>query len=544
MSLVINWSSPYRVYDGPFPQWRREWCISDQYLSEFFAFWKRKKYEMLAKGFTIIKTPPDNKWYLLETKDSVGQFHLAGTPQETKIEYIDPEVNFVLPDYKIKDISGLRPWQVNSVGKLISAINQWGSGIDGSELGVGKSFVAGAVIRELDVPFVIVCPKPVINQWNKIIHNHFKINHNLKGIINYELLIRGRKDSDIASYITKKNTKRKVFTWKIPKNSVIIYDEAHRLKNFKTQASKTSIMAHKQKYKQLFLSATLATTPLEIRTVGTCTGLFNTAREYYDFIEKHGCYRGMWGMEFNNDPIALKRIHKFLFKNRGIRLKRDTIPNFPQTEIIVDAYNMDEESTQKIRDIYTEMRKELKVLNDKEKKDKDNEMVIRIRALQKTEMLKVPLMEEMIRDGLEAGMSIVVFLNYSDSIDALAQRLNTKCIYDGRNEPVRQQYIDLFQSNKENLLVTNIAAAREGLDLPDLDGNHPRYTVISPTYSIVKIKQALGRVHRESSKSKSIQKIVYVANTQEEDVVISAGQKLQNLTLINDGEITDEDLKI
>jgi superfamily II DNA or RNA helicase len=153
-------------------------------------------------------------------------------------------------------------------------------------------------------------------------------------------------------------------------------------------------------------------------------------------------------------------------------------------------------------------------------------------------------MEEMIREGMDVGMSTVVFLNYSDSVDALAARLNTTCIYDGRNEKMRGKNVELFQSNHEPVLVTNIAAAKEGLNLGDETGGHPRLAILSPTYSVLKLKQALGRVHRENSKTKSVQRILYVAGTQEEDVVDSMGQKLENLTLINNGIVTDKDLKI
>ena len=88
------------------------------------------------------------------------------------------------------------------------------------------------------------------------------------------------------------------------------------------------------------------------------------------------------------------------------------------------------------------------------------------------------------------------------------------------------------------------AATKEGINLQDLDGNHPRLTLFSPPYSVIKLKQAFGRVHRENSKSKSIQKIVYAAGTPEERVVELMGTKLENLTMINNGKITDEDLKI
>ena len=537
--MDILWGSPYSVKEGFITKWRREWCIPKEMLAGFFEFWKRNRFKLLAEGFSVTKGEKTGKWYLHETKDNTALFKIFGNDPKV----IKPENKFVLPPYEIKDKSGLREWQVDAAGKIISAINYWGAGIDGSDLGTGKTYSSIGVARELNVPFVIVCPKPVINPWKKVIYNHFHLESLFKGIINYELLIRGRKDSAIASYVLKRDTHRQKFTWKLPKNTIIIWDEAHRLKNWKTKASKSCIEAHNQGYKQIFLSGTLASSPLDLRTIGTCTKLFKTSKEYYTWAKDHGVYQGNWGLEFNNSPKILKQIHQLLFDERGIRLLRDDIPNFPKTEIIVNAYDMDEEETSKIKAIYDEMKVELKKIENKEKSD-ESEMAIRIRALQRTEILKVPLFEEMVREGIEAGMSVVVFLNYSDSIDALAKRLNTDCIYDGRNEKIRQRYIDLFQENKENILVTNIAAAREGIGLADTDGKHPRLSLISPSYSIIKIKQALGRIHRENSKSVSLQKIVYISGTQEEEVVDNVGQKLENLTLINNGIITDDDLKI
>jgi len=534
----MRWGLPYTVKQGFTSKWRRECCIPTDKLASFFAFWRQNRFKMMAKGYSVSKSKLNGKWYVYETKDDTALMQtVVDAPPK-------PEDKFVLPEYKIKDESGLRPWQIVAAGHLVSSINHWGAAFDGSEMGVGKTYTACGMVRELNVPFVIVCPKPVIHQWKKVVHNHFKLDKNCRGIINYEMLIRGRTDSDVASYVLSRKNNRRQFTWKIPKSSIIIWDEAHRLKNYKTRNSKSCIEAYKQGYRQLFLSATMAASPLDLRTVGTCTQLFKGGNDYYRWAYEHGVYKGMWGLEFNNDKKVLKKLHTYLFTHRGTRLQRDVIPNFPETEIVVDVYNIDEEETKKIRAIYDEMKRELKVLETKVKNDGDNEMAIRIRALQKTEMLKVPLMEEMIADGVEAGMSVVVFLNYSDSIDALANRLRTTCIYDGRNINVRQNNIELFQSDKERVLITNIAAAREGLNLGDETGKFPRLTIISPNDSVQKLKQAMGRVHRENSKTKSIQKLLYIAGTQEEDVVDNVGVKLSNLTLINNGVITDDDLKI
>jgi hypothetical protein len=404
-----------------------------------------------------------------------------------------------------------------------------------------NTYQAVGVVRELDADFVVVCPKAVMNQWKNVIHNHFKMGHKLIGIINYELLIRGRTDSKIASYVEDRRTHRKEFVWKIPKrNSIILWDEAHKLKNYKTKNSKTCIAAHKQGYRQLFLSATIATNPLEIRTIGTCLKLFKGNKDYYTFLNEHGCEKGRWGMEFNNDKKSLQKLHKYFFEERGVRLKRDDIIGFPECEIEIEAYDLDEESTSKINQIYDEMKRELKSLDSKIKKDGDSELTIRLRARQKCEILKVPIFADMAQEAVEEGMSVVVFLNFSDSIDALARLLNTECIFDGRypNE-LREYNKEQFQDNKEKVIIINTAAGGVGLSLPDTTGLNPRIALISPDDSAFKMRQVQGRIWRESSKSKSLQRIIYTAGTVEEIVCNNVKQKLDNLDLIN-----DDDLKV
>jgi superfamily II DNA or RNA helicase len=535
--MKIDWSNPFEWEnkDGE-TFWRRIWLIPVEYRNGFFSYWKKNKFSLWKDGFSVYKDE-DGDWYLAESQFSCDLFRDFQN-KKVIVQPITKEESFWTPLYNIKNKDGLKEWQIDSVSKLYGVIEKLGSAVDGSDLGTGKTFTAIGLVRELDIPYTVVCPKSVINQWNKVIKNHFNFSNKLKGVINYELLVRGRSDSNIASFIENKRTMRKKFVWKIPKNSIILWDEAHRLKNPKTKNSKVCIEAYKQGYKNLFLSATLASTPLELKTIGTCLKLFKGNKDYYEFLFKHGVQKGRFGLEFNNDKKSLKKIHKYIFEERGVRQKRDLIPNFPETEIIIDSYNLDEEDTKKINEIYSEMKKELLIIEQKIKNDNsENELTIRLRALQKTELIKIPLIEEMVLEGIESGMSVVVFLNFSASIDALAKRLNTTCIYDGRNEKERQKNIELFQSNKENKLITNIGAAREGLNLGDEYGGFPRLTIISPNDSAQKMKQCLGRVHRENSKSKSVQKLIYISDTAEENVVENVKQKMNNIELINDGDL-------
>ena len=537
----IEFSEPYQWEnkDGEL-MWRRMWCIPVEHRSSFFAFWNTAKYKLWEKGFSISKI--DTDWFLYETKTCVENFVEINGETPTPPPSIKDSREFWTPPYKVKNEGGLRPWQINSVSKLVTSINSTGCAIDGSDVGVGKTYVACGVVRELGMKILVVCPKAVMESWKRVIINHFRMKKELIGIVNYEQIRIGKSDSPFASFIENKKTHKKKFMWKIPKNTLIIWDESQKLKNWKTKNSKTCIEALKQNYKMLFCSATNATNPLELRTVGTCLKLFSGANNYYQWCYEHGVQKGRFGLEFTSDmklrQKVLKKLHTDIFINRGVRLTRDTIPDFPESEVIAECYNMDEADVKKINQFHQEMKEELRRLTLQTKVDKVSELTAILRARQRIELTKVPLFIEMIEDGLENGMSVVVFVNFTETLQAMAKRLNTLCIFDGKTkDEVRQQSVDDFQSGKEKVILVNIASGGAGLSLHDIHGLNPRLTLISPSYSAVLMRQATGRVWRENSKSKSIQKILFVANTVEEQVCDNVREKLKNLDLLNDGDL-------
>lgn len=62
-------------------------------------------------------------------------------------------------------------------------------------------------------------------------------------------------------------------------------------------------------------------------------------------------------------------------------------------------------------------------------------------------------------------------------------------------------------------------------------------TLISPGFSAVQLKQALGRVHRANARSKSVQRVVFAAGTVEEQACEAVRAKLANIALLNDGDL-------
>jgi SNF2 family DNA or RNA helicase len=275
-----------------------------------------------------------------------------------------------------------------------------------------------------------------------------------------------------------------------------------------------------------------------MRAVGLALKIYEGSQSYYSWAYENGVYKGNWGLEFNNDPKILKVLHHQIFNQRGVRLRRDEIPNFPQCEIIPEVYNMEEEDALKINEVYTDMERELAKLAKASKYDAMAEAVAQLRMRQKVELIKVPLFVDMAEEAVEEGMSVVIFVNFTDTLNAIAARIKTTCIFDGKTaDNVRDRNVELFQEDKERVILVNIQSGGAGLSLHDLNGKFPRMSIVSPTWSPVLIRQALGRIWRDDAKTKCVQRIVCVANTVEEDVCRNVQQKLNNLDMLNDGDL-------
>jgi hypothetical protein len=89
-------------------------------------------------------------------------------------------------------------------------------------------------------------------------------------------------------------------------------------------------------------------------------------------------------------------------------------------------------------------------------------------------------------------------------------------------------------------MIVNLAAGNAGIGLHDLNGNHPRATIISPSYSAINLVQALGRIHRAEGKTPCIQKVMFAAGTIEERCCERVQSKLDNLDLLNDGDLVGD----
>ena len=239
------------------------------------------------------------------------------------------------------------------------------------------------------------------------------------------------------------------------------------------------------------------------------------------------------------DKRPMVRIHTMLYPDRASRMRIDVLGDlFPETQITATPYNLDEKRKEQIERAYKNLADILQEIRDKKSTDKQNPLVYIMRAQQNIEALKIPLFVELANDYIYNKYSVVIFVNFTSSLEKLCELLHTESkIYGEQTLEERNLIIDNFQKNKTNIIICNIKAGGIGISLHDIEGNHPRVSLISPTWSSIDLIQALGRIHRAGGKSKSLQRIIYAAETVEDNIADKIKLKLANINSINNGDL-------
>jgi len=418
----------------------------------------------------------------------------------------------------------LYDYQIPAADALLAALLKHRVALDTSDLGTGKSYVAADVARRLGCPVLVVCPKAVVPPWRRILADAGVT----ATVLNYEKLRTGN-----TPFLSRD---KGAFDWRIPEDTLIIWDEAHKAKSPDSQISK--MVRSAKKFRNLLLSATLAESPVEMRVVGYLTGLHKWT-DWWQWCRKNGCKSNPWGGIFLATKArvrVLTELHATLFPDFGTRVRiADLGDRFPETQISAEAYEFEGN----IQAVFDELERALADLAKTAAADINiNALTLQLRARQEVELRKVPGLIRMAEDAIAEGMSVVIFTNYTATLELLCEKLKCRGVAGGQTEAEREAVVREFQADRARCVVVNIQAGGVGLSLHDVTGKHPRLALVCPTYGAKDLRQALGRVRRAGGLSRSIQRIVFAANTIEETICETLRAKLDNLDLLNDGDLS------
>lgn len=479
---------------------------------------------------------------------------------------------------------GLYDFQIPAAEQLLSALKLHGAALDGSDCGVGKTYHAAAVVRELGLPTLVVCPKISVTSWNRVL--------TAMGtgacIKNYESLATGRTAYGSWQYPMPKERPVKYFcnscqqevdvnkadrcrmhsggihcispktiphdygrfTW-YAGIRFLIFDEVHRCGGLDSLNADMLVAAKRQSIPTLCMSATSSDSPLGFRALGFVLGLHALVgtNGFYNFALRRGCKRPVFGgLHFLASEERKKSImadlHRTIFPSRGVRVRVSEIPGFPDCKITAELYDL--ENSGKIDELYATMDEAIRLLNDTKAGDacSENPLTMLLRASQQIELLKVPLFISLRDEILERGHSAFLGVNFTQTLRELLKRMKIEsCIVGGQNPAERDHWISEFQENREHTLVTTIPAGGVSISLQDLHGR-PREGLSSAHPSAVKMRQFFGRLPRAGALSPSLYRIPLCAGTVEEKIHCRLVSKLNSMDALNDADLCAANLPL
>jgi superfamily II DNA or RNA helicase len=435
-------------------------------------------------------------------------------------------------DKKLKKI--LKKYQQEHSTNLVSKLSTKYVCFDTSDTGTGKTYSAIATAKLLGMKIFVVCPKTIVSFWKSVATNIFGVE--LVGLSNYSLLIKCKYYDDkgkpkICPYI-EQNLDKSSYNWKLPDNTMIIFDEVHKCCNpyaCNGQLLLSLKNVYSAKTPLLLLSATICESPSKFRLYSVLLKWFDS----YNSVDR-------W-LEPTYNPVSASKIiaERLTIQGTACGVKiSDLGDEFQKNQVTSDYYDLKKSATDQIDKLHEEIRKSIMALNVNADTDKKIGFVIGMRERQKIELLKVPIFVELVEEYMENNFSVVIFVNFTETLEMLAKELKTKCVvYGEQTLQQRLKNIEDFVEDKQRIIICNVHTGGDSISLNDKYGRFRRVALISPTWSSIKLIQACGRISRTDSKTPSLNKIVY-ANTKHEKIMCNKiKSKCSIYTAIKDSDL-------
>lgn len=483
----------------------------------FWRAWRFDKTVLIEEGFKVLKVGDAYRVHHYKPNREASPYPVSG------------------PLLPLRNNQRLKPYQVPHTEQMAAAMRKFGYAIDASDAGTGKTYSTYALARELNLRLAVVCPLTVVPAWVKV-GKFFGIKPYF--VKNYE----GCKSDKFPHGVKDENTDD--YFWKLSKTKILlVFDEGHKCKGEYSQNAKMMIAAKEQGIPTVVLSATAANSPVDMRALGFTLGLHDLT-DFRAWLKGKGCYQrenNSWNCPDENGEML--EIHKHLFPAKGSRMRiADLGDAFPKTQITADTYPIAKAKLQ--CEQYDFLVNEIKKLRLEKKEGwAAAALTLNLRYRQLTETLKIDLLASLTNDYLENKKSVVIFVNYDFTVDELQKKFkNCSVIRGGQSSKEREENIQLFQKDKSRVMVANVKAGGVGVSLHDLNGRFARVALICPTYSAIDLVQVLGRIHREGSKSTSLQRLIYAEGTIEEEICQTVGRRIDAIAKLNDGDLSAKDI--
>lgn len=408
-----------------------------------------------------------------------------------------------------------------------------------SATGTGKTLQALATMRALGnkQAFIVVAPLAAHAGWYRWCSAFEK--EPIK-VINIEKLKTGK-----TPYLSRKGRGDSArFHWNLPQGSIVIIDEVHKgCAGIQTETGKAVAMLRVQGYPCLMMSATPFQSPLNMQAMGFLLGLHQYDENLFlRWCNANGCEYSKWHkkMVFTNRKENLEKINKQI-RDKLVRLTVEDLSDFFGENVVQpELISLETRPLKEMQKVQEQMREEIKAFPE-------NRLVAMLRARQRTELYKAPVMAEMAIDLVAEGHSVFVAVSFKDTVARIKEDLieaGVPCVsLTGDDNKKHRDFAEKeFNADKALVFISTIEAGGIAISLHHvIEGQRPRASLVTPTFKADTFVQALGRIFRAGGLSPALQKIVLAAGTLEENIHKKLIRKIDNMETLSDSDLEDVD---
>lgn len=460
------------------------------------------------------------------------------TAREHLVKHADPAL---VPESLRKH---LNETQVQGAAKALESMGKHGGFLLSDGTGTGKTrqeLAVAATHAAQGKKVIIVSPAEVLKpDWKKgTVSGSFANDSAAMG-----LSVKLNKGEELKAGEVHLTTYDQLSKMKgmVDKNTTIIFDESHSLKNWGSARAKHGYEMSKAAGQVMYATATPADKPLHIAHLfrakvfgdkkwdDTYTEL---GMKQVDIHTGGGVYIKQWQVDPKVGYPEVYRRMSGLFDRMiedGLMLKR---------EISLDGLKVSSDRVELSPDVHAELDK---VFEDKMKATDGNKAVALMATRMAQEIHKIPHVADTVQNELAEGRSVVVFaarVNKSgeeegdeDSgtegtmplLRAALEKAGVATEHIAelhgaatKTPAQKAKAMEAFQSGKARVMLATIESGGTGINLDDTVGDKPRTTIMmTPPFSAVSQVQAAGRTVRLNTQSDS--KMINVfANTTIDD---------------------------
>jgi SWI/SNF-related matrix-associated actin-dependent regulator 1 of chromatin subfamily A len=354
---------------------------------------------------------------------------------------------------------------------------------------VGKTLPAAAAALQ-HLPAIIVCPAIAKTVWEAAFN---KLDPSIPVKV-----ITGKKQAAeiICSGVTIVNYDILSSVTTFTGIKTVVFDECHRLKNNKAIRTKAAMLMMKKIDRVYALSGTpIPNRPIELWPILHGLGIYRGG--WFDFAARYAkMWSAPWGLDVSgasNIPELKALMRPFVLR----RKKEDIFMDYQQPQVSLVTFDLP--------------------IDKREQQFDADALVANPNALLAFEglaeimreagMRKIKAASEFISDLLQSGEPVVVFAHHKDVVHGLVEELKDhKPVVVVGDTPAtkRTENIAAFQSGQTKVIVGNIAAMSEGVDLSAAD----TIVFVECTWSTSALEQASSRV--ENINKSGVKPVIYL----------------------------------